>query len=305
MHRRASGVLLILLLYAFNALSQSLPPSTDIYLAPISVTAGRLEVGMPMNITARKGYDNQPSFLPDGSGILYTAIQTNPSGPQAPTQTDIFQYDIASQTTLRITATPESEYSATVTPNRESFSVIRVEPDSTQRLWQFKLDGTYPSLALADIKPVGYHAWVDDSTLALFVLGNPPTLRIASVKTGRSEIVARGIGRSIHKVPGVHAVSFVHKVSQEEWWITMLDVRTGATERVVRTLAGSEDYSWTPEGLVVMGQGSKLFAYRPGQGLEWREIADLSANGLGTITRLAVSPDGRWLAVVAPEPESK
>jgi hypothetical protein len=59
-------------------------------------------------------------------------------------------------------------------------SVIRVESDGTQRLWQFTLDGREPTALLPGIKPVGYPVWTDASILALFVLGGegrPATLQ--------------------------------------------------------------------------------------------------------------------------------
>jgi Tol biopolymer transport system component len=281
--------------------SRQLPPSSDIFLASVRVTDGAVTMGKPVNITARAGYDNQPSFLPDGGGILYTAIQTDPRGPQAPTQTDIFRYDIGTGTTTRVTATPESEYSPTVTPNGAAFSVIRVEPDSTQRLWSFALDGSKPTLLLTDIKPVGYHAWMDDSTVALFVLGTPPTLQIASLRTGKAAVVAHSIGRSLHRIPGRRAVGFVHKKSQDEWWIMEFDVASGTTRPLARTLPNSEDIAWMPDGSVVMGTGSKLFRHDLRQGSAWKEIADWTGAGIKGITRIAVSPRGDWITIVGAE----
>jgi len=65
----------------------------------------------------------------------------------------------------------------------------------------------------------------------------------------------------------------------------------------VQTLAGREDMAWTPDGTMVMGDGSDLYAWRPG-GTWWR-IADLSSSGAHGITRLAVSPSGDRIAIVA------
>src|SRR5262249_33319458 len=122
----------------FLAVCLSLPlhaqGSTDIYLAPLSIQNGRPVIGAPVNLTNRPGYDNQPSFKPDSRSILYTS--TREDGPS-----DIYRVDIASKAITRVTATPESEYSATVMPGGKRFSVIRVEHDSTQRLWSFALDG--------------------------------------------------------------------------------------------------------------------------------------------------------------------
>jgi Tol biopolymer transport system component len=105
------------------------PPDTDIFLASFSARA-QPAVSRAVNITHTPGYDNQPSFTPDGAAILFTS---NRGG----TQTDIYRYEIATETTARLTNTPEGEYSPTVTPDGQHISAIRVEADSTQRLWQF------------------------------------------------------------------------------------------------------------------------------------------------------------------------
>ncbi len=81
-----------------------------------------------------------------------------------------------------IASNPESEYSATPLPDGSGLSVIRVEADSTQRLWRFDMDGANGSVVLEDVAPVGYHAWADQRTLVMFVLGerrlsNAPTPR--------------------------------------------------------------------------------------------------------------------------------
>ena len=263
---------------------------TDIYVGSLSVQDGRLAVTGLINATDRDGYDNQPSFSPNGAFLLYTSAMTDG-------QTDIFRYDFSSGQISSVTETPESEYSPTGTPAEESFSVIRVEADSTQRLWSFDMSGGNPSVVLEDVMPVGYHAWGNDRLLALFVLGSPPTLQLADVRTGRADVIAEGIGRSIHRIPGQLAISFVHKVSEDEWWINRLDLRTQQITPLAQTLPGSEDYAWTPQGIAVMGQGSVLFHWDTGTGA-WRELADLSDQGIVGITRIAISPAGNRIAVV-------
>src|SRR6267378_1894361 len=95
------------------------------------------------------------------------------------------------------------EYSPTPLPDGKGFSVIRVEADSTQRLWAFDRDGSRPRLVLDSIKPVGYHAWADAHALVLFVLGSPPTLQIADAGSpgARGEVLAHDIGRSLQRIP--------------------------------------------------------------------------------------------------------
>src|SRR5439155_1522031 len=48
------------------------PPDTEIFLATLSLQATPA-VGRPANITRSPGYDNQPSFTPDGAAIFFTS----------------------------------------------------------------------------------------------------------------------------------------------------------------------------------------------------------------------------------------
>ena len=112
-------------------------------------------------------------------------------------------------------------------PGQNAISVIRVERDSTQRLWSVPLDGSAGAPVLERIKPVGYHIWANDTLLALFVLGSPNTLQLASTKSGRGDTIVTGIGRSLHTTKEGQ-VSFVHKVSNDEWWLTLLDPKNEA-----------------------------------------------------------------------------
>src|SRR5262245_48538340 len=102
------------------------PPDTEIFLATLSTANDPPAILRPVNITNRPGYVTQPSFTPDGRSVLFTSMRGG-------TQTDIYRYDIAPRAVVRVTDTPESEYSPTVTPDRAHISVIRVEPDGTQR----------------------------------------------------------------------------------------------------------------------------------------------------------------------------
>ncbi len=270
------------------------PPATDIYLASLRVADGRVQVGTPVNVTARPGYDNQPFFLPDGRAFLYTSIRED-------SQADIYRYDLERATSVRLTATRESEYSPTPLPDGRGFSTVRVEADSTQRLWAFDADGTQPRLVLDSIKPVGYHAWGDAHTLVLFVLGSPPTLQIADARTpGRpGEVVARDIGRSLQRVPGREAVAFLQRDSVAGAWIKEVDVRTRVVTPLVRALEGADFFTWTPGRIVLMARGTKLYQWNPRRGGDWEEAADFAAAGLTNVSRLAVSPKGDHLAIVA------
>ncbi len=264
---------------------------TDIFL--VDITTSPLKVGIPQNITQRKGYDNQPSFSPDGKSLLYTSMQVDG-------QTDIYQYSLDSKITIQLTRTPESEYSPTITPDRAYFSVIRVEGDKTQRLWKFPLSGTGESiLVLPAVKPVGYHCWLDSDWLALFILGSPNSLQLAKVSTGDTIRVATSIGRTLLKIPGKQALSYVHKQDATHWEIRQLDLKTRTSMGIVPTLEGSEDFIWTPDGTILMARGPVLYQYNPKTTSGWQPVADFSSAGITQLTRLAIDPAGKKLALVA------
>lgn len=280
-------------LFALQA-AQSAPPATDIYLAEIRVTNRRVSVGAPVNVTARPGYDNQPFFRRDGRAFLYTSVREDG-------QADIYRYDLGRKTSIRLTATPESEYSPTPLPEGDGFSVVRVEVDSTQRLWAFAADGSRPRIVLDSIKPVGYHAWGDAHTLVLFVLGSPPTLQIADAgfPTARGEVFAKDIGRSLQRIPGRASVSFVQRDSLAGPALAELDIRRRRVAKLAEVPPGADFFAWTPDGIVLTASGTTLYQWDSRRGGAWEQVVDLAAAGLGDVTRLAVSPKGDRLAIVA------
>lgn len=269
-------------------------PGTDIWLADLSVRDGRVAVGKPANVTARAGYDNQPAFLPDGSGFLYTRIG-------ADGQADIWRYQIAQRRTSAVITTPESEYSATPQRGGRAFTVVRVERDSTQRLWRFAPPDS-PTVVLKDLKPVGYQAWTDAGTVVTFVLGDPNALVVADVGTGRADTAARNIGRALQPVPGRPAVSFVERVDSTEAWLAEVNVINRETKRLVRLPPRAEFHVWTPLGIALTTDGAMVFQWDPVGGQPWTPVIDLAAEGLRGATRLAVSAKGDRLAIVARDP---
>ena len=287
------------------------PPATEIYLAPLTRANGVLEIGTPVNVTNNPGYDNQPFFTPDGRGMLFTSVRG--AGPQ----TDIYRYDIASHDVTRVTQTPESEYSPTVMLDGTRISVIRVEADGTQRLASIAPSGPKIQVdtILPDVKPVGYHAWADDHTLALFILGAPgapATLQLADTRTGTARVLATDIGRSILRMPGSgpsHHISFVQRErasDQTKLIVKELDPASGAITTLTPAVEGAReaDLAWTPDGTLLMAQDGVLYAWARGQS-GWTAVASLSRLGVQGVTRLAVSPKGDVIAIVGLPPATR
>lgn len=270
------------------------PRGADVLLADLHwESQGPPSLGEPTNVTARPDYDNQPHFLPDGSGLWYTAVEAHTG------QSDIYRYDLADGRVARVTSSnPESEYSATPLPDGSGLSVVRVEADSTQRLWRFDADGSNPSVLLEDVAPVGYHAWIDETTLALFVLGEPPTLQVADLRTGRARVVARDIGRSLQAIPGTFDVSYVQRHADGTSTIMRLPGDGGEPSPIIDAVAGGDFHAWAPDGTLLMADGPVVYAASEAEERSWTPVADFSDLNI-LVSRLAVSPDGSQIALVA------
>jgi Tol biopolymer transport system component len=273
--------------------SASAQGSSDVFLVRLNTAGETVAADSVIRVTNRDGYDNQPSFLRDGRTLLYTTID-------AAGQADIRRHTMGTRGTSALTVTaPESEYSATQMPAGDRFSVIRVERDSTQRLWSFRLDGTDPRIVLEDVKPVGYHAWVDANRVAVFVLGSPATLQLVDLRGGSPVMIAQDVGRALQPVPGRDAVSFVRRDSADTRWIEIYDVATRTVTRLIRPFAENEYHTWLPNGTLITARGSRLYQFNPSTDTDWVPAADLASQGITNASRLAISADGRWLAVVA------
>jgi len=294
-------------------------PSTDteVFVAAIVGTGADLAIGPPINISNNPGYDNQPAFSPDGARVFFTSTRGSAAPPRdapAPAasslpKTDIFRYDIPSRQLYRITQTPESEFSPTVMPDGTHLSMIRVEADGTQHLCSVepandpRRDTT---VLLPAVKPVGYHAWIDEARVALYILGSsgqPSTLQIASLADGRTQTIATDIGRSLQRMPS-GSISFVQRATAggNEATAVLTELVPGSmkTRMLVRFAPGTADpfVAWMPDGTALTAAGSAIYRWHAGD-QDWSVASHLDGFGLHDITRLAVSPKGDRIAIVA------
>lgn len=280
------------------SLSAQARPSTDVWVVPMTSAGSVPTFGTPVNATHRAGYDNQPSFTAKGDAVMYTV-----TGADA--QADIWRFTLPDGAPKQLTKTTESEYSAAITPDGTTYSVIRVEADSAQRLWRFPLDGnSAPSVVLEKLKPVGYHLWTGDHQLVLFVLGAgraPATLQLADERTGTAEVITSNIGRALSRVPNRDVVTFLQQVKDSASWITELDLRTKQTKRLMQPPPGAEYHVWTPSGALLAASGSRIYIWVNGR---WDVAAEFERFGVKNASRLAVSPKGNWLAFVAEDKPS-
>ena len=286
--------LLTLCLVSGFAFAQA--PSTDVLLVPLPSASDEVTSVAAEDITYLTDndlYDNQPSFTPDSGAIL--SVSMDEAGA-----TDIFRFDIASSESTRLTETPESEFSPTVTPNEQHIDAVRIEADGvTQRLWQFDLEGGNAEANPDDVYGVGYYAFADPETLMLVTVaetesGLPLSLQQVDA-TGEATVIAEDVGVGVVKVPGEDAVSFVKRLEDGSSMIQRYDVASGETSDLALTLPEVDAHAWLPDGTLIAAQDTTLYRW---QDNDWQPYLEFEAAGVTGIGRLAVSPDSSQLAFV-------
>jgi Tol biopolymer transport system component len=281
----------IVLALASLFVPQAAPPATEVYLAPLSKSGSTVKIGTPVNISHSPEYDNQPSFLTGSSAILFTSRRDGK-------QTDIYRYDIKTKQIAQLTHTAENEYSPLLTPDRKTFSTVRGDK---QELWRFNLDGSNPQLVYAHSGLIGYHVWIDAHRLAVFVLGAngaPATLQLVDTATRTADVIEPNIGQSLLIRPGHKTVSFISRPPNAAAVVKELDPATRKTKIITEVLTDSQYLTWLSGDSMLMASGSRISMWHKGAS-GWTTLADFEAAGLTKITRLAVSPDRKWLAIVA------
>lgn len=288
-----NGLILLLSLLLTGALHGQQPPGSEIYLFKIKKSQGSWVVSDPQNITNHPGYDNQPFFHPSQPVLYYVAADETG-------KTDIVEYNYKSKITRKITGTPDGEFSPTLTPDGKFISCILQRQNGTQDLVKYPIDGGAPAVIIQTLT-VGYHAWADNDNVFVFALGEPHTLRWFSVRDQKDLLIAEKPGRSLHRIPGSHSISYIDKTSDDKWLIKKISDQAGTVETLGETLPGREDLTWISDQEMLMSDGQILFVLQPGKSAHWQPITFAGDTTLKGATRVAVDVAAGLLAVVVSE----
>ena len=190
--------LISFLFFQFSSFAQN---GSEIILFDVNINATGITLSNPVNITNHKGYDNQPFFYKTN---IYYSSEVD-SG-----QMDIKKHNYLQKTTIAITHTADNEFSPTITPDGKFISCILQRKNGKQDLVKYSLNGGEPTVLVDNLK-VGYYAWIDNNSLLLFVLEDTSTngLHYYNIATKENKKLATDIGRSLQRVPGKQAVSFI------------------------------------------------------------------------------------------------
>src|SRR5260221_18983 len=276
--------------FAFACSASFGQAGSEIYLFDMKIADGQVIISNGKNITNHKGYDNQPFFHPSLPIIYYSSFDD--SG-----RSDIKYYNYERKETKNLTLTHEKEYSPTVTPDGKFISCIIQRDNGTPDLWKYPINGGKPEVLINHLK-IGYHAWAWENKLLLFVLDDSihNSLHYYDLSKNADTVIAENIGRSLHKIPGQNAMSFVQKISEKLSLIKKFDMSTGVISTIISTLPGQDHFTWLQNGMLLMSDGSKLFVSHDKLDSVWKPVIITGDTVmLKGVTRLATNTDNTIL----------
>ena len=271
-------------------------PECDIFLFEFSETGGEIKIQNGRNVTDRKGYDNQPWFTPDSKSFLFSANF-------AADRTDVFEYFIESGETKQVTDSPTQEYSPQISGDNKTVSFVTDGKTANQSIWSIGRDGENAKWLLGhlgDREPVGYYSWNQETGYILFWSRYGYCVKLTHESKKVSHYISgNAVPSSPYIIPGTKKFSFVHQQGNGEVWIKELDPETRAIRPLTKMVGNSNrNYGWTGAGSIVMCEDDKLHRWHPDSKDGWQEVADLSKFGIQNASRVAVSGDGKHLAIV-------
>lgn len=271
-------------------------PNTNIYLFKMTQFGDSLFLFKnPQLLTGfnSNGYNNQPAFFSNDE--LYFSMGSTSDA----IATNIVALDLKNKVKTQITQSEDREYSPTPMLEKFYFSCVRQEADgkNTQRLWFFPTDrSSNGKPLLTNQTGVGYHCWLKNEMVALFIVGDPHKLAIADTRDQSVKTITSNIGRCFQRLSNGN-LAYIYKATATNWTIKELDVNTLRSSTIVTALPESEDFVVLPDNTFLMARGSQLFKYKKGWDTQWHKVGDFSKLGIKNITRMALSTDGK-LAIV-------
>jgi hypothetical protein len=256
-----------------------------------------------VQITNTNSYSNQPYFF-DNSRLFYTqAIDSI----ESESQIDVWLFDFKLGANKNITQSVESEYSPTPIPNSKNMSVIRVNNEGKQELWEINLQGKAIKNIAQEIEPVGYQVWINNNELLLFVLGEPNTLQRVDVITPNipAKTIDTNIGASLYRFEKTDW--YMYTSTSDGNYLNAYNVKTNKIIQIVSMPKNSEYFSVSPIGHVFTSDGTTLWQRKfmlKGEKIKamdkWLPIKIKHTECAKGISRTAISPDTSMIALVCP-----
>ncbi|MEH6535737.1 MAG: nuclear transport factor 2 family protein [Psychroserpens sp.] len=278
----------LLFTFSIGFLTINAQSNTEVFLFDLEVSSSKIELKNAKNLSKNEGYDNQPSFLNDRY-VLFASTRK--------VQTDIAKYDMRYDSKSWLNFSEGGEYTPLKVPNKNEVSAVRLDKDGKQRLYAYNMSNGDSNELIQDLV-VAYYTWFDENTIVSSVIeGDDLNLYVTNLLDGRSRKYASNVGRSLHRIPNSNLVGFVSKENKNSWQIKSLNPTTGTTKVIANTIQGVEDICWLNSKTILSGKEAILYKLTLQKANDWKQVTDLSSNGIAKITRLASNPESNKLLI--------
>ena len=257
-------------------------PETEIWMADFKNVFKKPSLLSLTHLTGFNpgSYNNQPFFFE------YNEIYLT-SSEGVGDNTDIFALNVKDKTLRRVTHTPSiSEFSPTPRQSVQSFSCVRIEENGTdQSLWLYPLNRSHKGKRLLPVlNNVGYHTWLDDENVVLFLVSDPNTLVKANISAQDIDTISQNIGRCLRSNSDGE-VYFVHKETTSQWTLKKYDSKNNSITPLIKMPYQSEDFDIISQGSIITSKGSRLYLFNPLKNSDWQLLYDFGEYGIHNIER--------------------
>ncbi|MGB4960789.1 MAG: hypothetical protein WBO36_15005, partial [Saprospiraceae bacterium] len=185
-----------------------------------------------------------------------------------------------------------SEFSPTPGPDTHQFTTVRIEADGKdQSLWSYPLDrSNIGKRWLPKLNNVGYFTFIGTDTVAMFLVGQPHSLVLGHLPSGKQEKIVDNIGRCL-KTDQQGNIVFVQKVNADHWILKSYSPKNKTMIEICHMPSGREDFDLMPNGSYITSDGPLIKIFNPSKEKEWISIADFSSLKIMNINRLSIFRD--------------
>jgi Tol biopolymer transport system component len=264
---------------------------SEVYVFDVMPAYEGLQLLNARNISNNEGYDNQPSFISNETLVF----AGNNDG-----QIDISEYNLDSKIQKWVNSKTEGgEFSPQKFPSGKDIAAVRLDKDGLQRLYKYDTKTGKSTQIIKDLQ-VAYFAFYNDNKILSTVLdGDKMDLVMIDLSTKTADTLFYNAGRSLQKIPKTNSMSYTLVNEAGNLDLYMLDMDSKESFFVCQLPISIQDYVWMNDTQILIGSGNKLYIYDTMGEPKWNEVASLQEYGIKNITRLAISPNGKKLALVA------
>lgn len=263
---------------------------SKVFIFDISRGEDSVELSNLIEIPHQTGYNNQPFFI-SNEELLFSGENDG--------QSDIAKFNLTTGSKQWVnSATKGGEYSPQPIPNSENIAAVRLDPDGLQRLYEYDVN-THSSSELVPEIQVAYFTFIDETNLLATVL-NEENMDLVAINLNSKEVdtLSSRAGRSISKIPNTSVVSYTLYNENNQQDLYTFDITSGESVFICELPYQVQDYIWLNDSIILCGSGYRLFMYDTWNDSEWMPAGTIEKFGISDITRMAISPDGKKIALV-------